>query len=542
MPKRSGGGGSRRSRGRGHHLSYNEAGELCMAVVDPVTRKLMIPVSYVYETRAQQRNTLPSLCQLFLSDRCRQGENCYQVHANWEVVEQLRREVDALPYCCVRHGDLDRAGVRLGPVEFAAFTSTLPPVASLGDSGASLSSCSTNSGEDSQGDEAARCLMDVVLYLPNCGAGTLDGKGHIALEDVSYTAALKKLLEEQNPLRTTTSAASPPKANATRCRRIALLNARTGVVEGKKTVLDGTGCTVCRLHALDRCRYAEECKFLHLCKAITAANPMLTAGGGGGSAAAAATTTTTAVAEPASEATRPPGYERETGVGPYRSSGDLSQGNNHSGQSVFMTISHQQQHERMQRLRAAATDSNRVGIHSTSHSELPSFSASSAFLPDSVNACPSGSFDVMSHSFNSYSHYGNSAQYPTTHDPSYDPVNGDEVCADAEMPDAAPVATLTGAEASTVLYRPALLVPLREEAVSSHSTPTPALKKPSTNRVRVVVNRYQHDSANHGDVVTEQRTLVLSSSSSSFSHHRTWKHRPYGCITITPFSLGEAAP
>ncbi|RNC57706.1 hypothetical protein TcCL_ESM04664, partial [Trypanosoma cruzi] len=96
-------------KGGSRHLSKRADGTLCMVVVDPATRKLLIPCNFIYATRAQHRATIPSLCQLFLHGRCRQGTQCHQVHASLDAVVALRSRVGKLPCCCVFHGDEDIA-------------------------------------------------------------------------------------------------------------------------------------------------------------------------------------------------------------------------------------------------------------------------------------------------------------------------------------------------------------------------------------------------------------------------------------------------
>ncbi|KAG5479070.1 hypothetical protein LSCM1_02917 [Leishmania martiniquensis] len=239
---------------KGRHISYNADGELCMTVVDPVTRKLLIPTQYIFETRAQQRGTLPSLCQLFLAGRCRKGQGCYQLHADWEAVQRLRSQVDSLPCCCPTHGDKDHIGVLDNALLRESISLTHPH------------SQHHANDDQSSADAAAAAestigANDVVLYVPGCSF--FEGS-YAPLDRVSYTVGLRRLLEEQRVV------LAPPDT------RISLLNQATGFPE-EKIVADASTATVCRLHAMGRCRYAEECKFLHLCKDLTAADPQLTA-------------------------------------------------------------------------------------------------------------------------------------------------------------------------------------------------------------------------------------------------------------------------
>lgn len=74
-----------------------------LLIVDPLTRKMVIPYEHIFETRAFQRGSVPSLCMLFQSNRCRQGTMCYQVHADPAVVASLRAQIPQRAACCIHH-------------------------------------------------------------------------------------------------------------------------------------------------------------------------------------------------------------------------------------------------------------------------------------------------------------------------------------------------------------------------------------------------------------------------------------------------------
>ena len=78
-----------------------------LVVVDPLGRKLTIPRDCITETRAMARSGVPSLCQLHLAGRCRQGSKCHQVHADPDTVAHLRHAVQTMPTCCQQHGDVN---------------------------------------------------------------------------------------------------------------------------------------------------------------------------------------------------------------------------------------------------------------------------------------------------------------------------------------------------------------------------------------------------------------------------------------------------
>ncbi|RNE97072.1 hypothetical protein TraAM80_09511 [Trypanosoma rangeli] len=199
--------------GVSRHLTKRLDGTLCMVVVDPATRKLLIPCNCIYPTRAQQRATIPSLCQLFLQGRCRQGTLCHQVHANVDTVVVLRGHVGNLPRCCSFHGDDDIAGVL----------------------------------------NERSWLSKVVLYIPEV---SFEG-GYVPLNRLSYTPALRRVLKEK-PDRLMLENDDKEICSGSDLR-----------AEGSFLVLNAGDQSICRLHIFDRCRYADDCRFLHLCKELT---------------------------------------------------------------------------------------------------------------------------------------------------------------------------------------------------------------------------------------------------------------------------------
>lgn len=85
------------------------------AVIDPFSKRLFIPVESMLDTRAMHRKGVPSLCRVFLEGRCRQGTNCFQAHADVDVVRELRAKALAEPTCCANHGAMsDASGIDPG--------------------------------------------------------------------------------------------------------------------------------------------------------------------------------------------------------------------------------------------------------------------------------------------------------------------------------------------------------------------------------------------------------------------------------------------
>lgn len=83
----------------------NSSQEEYVWVLDPVTRKLRVPVGSIVPTQATaSAGTVPSLCMLYLEGKCRHPW-CRQAHIPADVVARLRNEALASPTCCVMHRD-----------------------------------------------------------------------------------------------------------------------------------------------------------------------------------------------------------------------------------------------------------------------------------------------------------------------------------------------------------------------------------------------------------------------------------------------------
>ena len=81
------------------------SGDRCMWVLDPLTRKLLVPMKYLVQTQATQTpGTVPSLCIAFLENRCHHAW-CRQAHVLPHMIHKLRHDALHAPTCCVSHGD-----------------------------------------------------------------------------------------------------------------------------------------------------------------------------------------------------------------------------------------------------------------------------------------------------------------------------------------------------------------------------------------------------------------------------------------------------
>ncbi|RNF23489.1 uncharacterized protein Tco025E_02781 [Trypanosoma conorhini] len=94
----------RKPRPPRHLLSAEDAPWGTFAVIDPFSRMLFVPQASMCDTLAMHRPGVPSLCRLHMEGRCRQGNSCYQAHADVSVVGQLREAALQEPTCCAQHG------------------------------------------------------------------------------------------------------------------------------------------------------------------------------------------------------------------------------------------------------------------------------------------------------------------------------------------------------------------------------------------------------------------------------------------------------
>lgn len=194
--------------------------------IDQVSTKLKIPMSAVQPTLAlEDDGFVPGLCRLFLAGRCRQDANCYQVHADPAVVEQLRVEAFRKPSCCVEHGACcSMKGFPVGltvTVEPSRKLTGKPHKDAIEDD---LNGPSADSSSASNGDSNS------VGNEENTAAPR--GVG-LSIHSFSPTSYLWKAYRADGSANLVVS-----------CRKI------------------------CRMHRQGLCRFGDECNFLHVCRQI----------------------------------------------------------------------------------------------------------------------------------------------------------------------------------------------------------------------------------------------------------------------------------
>lgn len=172
-------------------------------VLDPMTRKLRVPLNLLVPTHASAAvGTVPSLCILFLEGRCRHAW-CRQAHVLPSAIPQLRYEALSAPTCCHFHND---------PQDISMLTKQFKYVRI------------TNSGGSTELIPASRiaCTVGLRRYLvQNTSRKNAEG------EEESLPA--KALLTDDD-------------------------------------VLDLPTKFICRLHLGHRCRYLDDCNNIHICR------------------------------------------------------------------------------------------------------------------------------------------------------------------------------------------------------------------------------------------------------------------------------------
>ncbi|CBZ26983.1 conserved hypothetical protein [Leishmania mexicana MHOM/GT/2001/U1103] len=206
------------------------AGMSSISAIDTASTKLSVPITAVEPTLAFEDDGLvPGLCRLFMEGRCRQGDRCFQVHANPTVVEQLRQEAFNTPSCCPAHGaKCNMAGFPLG--------------------------------------------LAVVIDLPREKESAAMVEAHAERDNGSAAGSLSN--GEANTAATGGDAYSGHKVNNREQVPIALHNVCptrflwSRYEENGGMLLHMPKSKICREHRKGLCRFGNECSFLHVCRQI----------------------------------------------------------------------------------------------------------------------------------------------------------------------------------------------------------------------------------------------------------------------------------
>ncbi|KAG5479405.1 hypothetical protein LSCM1_04665 [Leishmania martiniquensis] len=182
---------------------YKKEDEKWIWVLDPMTRKLRVPLHLLVPTHATSTpGTVPSLCIAFLEGRCRHAW-CRQAHVVPSAIPQLRYEALSSPTCCHFHQD---------PQDISMLTNHFKHV----------------------------------LITGNGGSNEL-----IPADRVACTVGLRRYLVHNAPKK---SAGASGNAGEKRS------------APGESDALELPAKFICRLHLAHRCRYLDDCNNIHICR------------------------------------------------------------------------------------------------------------------------------------------------------------------------------------------------------------------------------------------------------------------------------------
>lgn len=201
-----------------------------ISAIDTASTKLSIPIAAVEPTLAFEDDGLvPGLCRLYLEGRCRQGDRCFQVHADPSVVAQLRNEAYANPSCCPAHGakcKLEGFPLGLAVIIDPPREREAPSFSDLkGERESASTADSSSNGETSTPANGTE--------LKDGKEKDMEHKALVMLHNVCPTRYLWSRYEETG-------------------------NMLIHVPKSK----------ICREHRKGLCRFGDECSFLHLCRQI----------------------------------------------------------------------------------------------------------------------------------------------------------------------------------------------------------------------------------------------------------------------------------
>lgn len=197
-------------------------------VLDPMTRKLRVPVHLLNPTQATATSgTVPSLCIAYLEGRCRHPW-CRQAHVLPSAIPQLRFEALNAPTCCHLHSD---------PHDISKLTNRFQYIRIV------------NNGPNGDSEliptDRVASTVGLLRYLV-----------HNVLPKKNTSDALvgKEKTEADTNSTTNTSSGSGPTETS------------GNGAPSEDGVLELPAKFICRLHLAHRCRYLEDCNNIHLCR------------------------------------------------------------------------------------------------------------------------------------------------------------------------------------------------------------------------------------------------------------------------------------
>lgn len=221
-------------------------------MLDPLTRKLLVPAQNVHYTVAMERvDRTPSLCLLYMQGECKSGEKCRQLHGDLHVLLALREKTK--PSCCLVHGD------------------HLPSASEVLDAAARDVQRDASDDVRPVPEWLRRTSISIRGVTIPCASLSMT-QGLLRLV-ASHRASSSPSLTGEHHAPVAGAGEGPPQPLSTSDRKAVaqLLDDVTDptAIEGDPVVIPCEAKHVCRLHAGSNCRFREECLFLHVCLDIT---------------------------------------------------------------------------------------------------------------------------------------------------------------------------------------------------------------------------------------------------------------------------------
>ncbi|RNF15256.1 uncharacterized protein Tco025E_05553 [Trypanosoma conorhini] len=212
-------------------------------VLDPLTRKLRVPLSQLVPTQATATTgTVPSLCISFLEGRCRH-QWCRQAHVLPCAIPQLRHEALHAPTCCRLHDD---------PHDTSVLTSRFKYIRVVNNTGSN----NANTNGDNDNDASDLISTDRVAQT----VGLLRFMAH------SVPPPKRRQHSQTSAKEGSNSRSADTGDLAGEADKSLGKSATDDTDDDRELVLDLPAKLICRLHLSHRCRYLEDCNNIHICR------------------------------------------------------------------------------------------------------------------------------------------------------------------------------------------------------------------------------------------------------------------------------------
>lgn len=237
-------------------------------VLDPLTRKLRVPIHLLSPTQATAvSGTVPSLCIGFLEGRCRH-QWCRQAHVFPEAIQQLRHEALHAPTCCKDHCDPHSIESLTKDYTHIRIVYGSHPHPSQGVSSGAIQSTPRSPGngqrpnrEGSEGEAEEEDDDKEWDLIPATRVASTVG---LLRYLVQYANTAKSNGEKKKAANVNSEAANVQAAQDGPAAETS--EAAGSKVKPEKRIMELHSKWICRLHLYHHCRYLEDCNNIHICR------------------------------------------------------------------------------------------------------------------------------------------------------------------------------------------------------------------------------------------------------------------------------------